>query len=115
VEITDLVLIRDLILFEEFLHSFRHIMVNLARPARRRRRRRSNSIKRFELLPELIYLLMGHMYFLTTSKGGKPGRRQVSTVHGTDSAYFGRISIELATVRSKKVYHTRIHEQGLFL
>jgi hypothetical protein len=37
-------------------------VVDLARPALRRRRR--NSIKRFELLPELIYLLMGYIVLL---------------------------------------------------
>jgi hypothetical protein len=65
---------RDLILFKEFLYSFRCIVVDLARPVLHRKKRRSNSVKRFEVLPELIYPLMGHMD-LATSKGGKPARR----------------------------------------
>jgi hypothetical protein len=37
--------------------------VDLARPVLRRRRR--NNIKRFEVLPELIYPLIGHMDFFS--------------------------------------------------
>ena|SRR2546423_11032742 len=36
------------------------------------------------------------------SKGGRPARRQVSTVHCTEFAYFGRTGIKLATARSEK-------------
>jgi hypothetical protein len=65
-ELGNLVLIRGLILLEEILYSFRRIVVDLARPALHgKRRRRSNSAKRFEVLLQRTHLLMRHVYFFS--------------------------------------------------